>query len=88
MEGGKTPKMSPIERETPIKVSKYQSIKGPHYDAILDTVESLEAEGKPLTLNAIATRAGLNRNQYEEIEKTVTYAGYDLVVGQGRPKER
>lgn len=67
---------------------KGKRVKGPNYDAILEAVKQLEAEEKVLTLNAIARRAGLTRHQYDEIEETVTYYGYDLVAGKGRPAER
>lgn len=67
---------------------KGKRVKGPNYDAILEAVEDLEAEEKALTLNAIAKRAGLTRHQYDEIEETITYYGYDLSMGKGRPAEK
>ncbi|MBV9690650.1 MAG: hypothetical protein JO202_13185, partial [Ktedonobacteraceae bacterium] len=59
--------------------------KGPHEEAILIAMDELEEEERPLTLNAIAKRAGLTRHQYDQIEEVADYYGYALARGTGRP---
>jgi hypothetical protein len=67
---------------------KGKRVKGPNHDAILEAMDDLEAEGKALTMNAIARKASLTRHQYEEIEDVAIYYGYELVQGKGRPVEK
>lgn len=67
------------------KGERGKRVKGPNCDAILDAMDTLEEEGKSLTLHAIAKRAGLTRHQYEEIEDVAIEYGYDLDRGKGRP---
>lgn len=59
--------------------------KGPHDEAILMAMDELEEEERPLTMNAIAKRAGLTRHQYDDIEEIAAYYGYQLARGIGRP---
>ncbi len=70
-----------------VKGERGERVKGPNEDAILDALNALEEDGKPLTLNAIAKKAGLTWHQYEEIEMVAAWAGYELDRGKGRPKE-
>jgi uncharacterized protein len=63
-----------------------RSVKGVR-ESILVAIEELEQEGKPLTINRIRERAKLTWRQADEIEEVAIWAGYDLVRGQGRPKE-
>lgn len=73
------------EVEERSKTEKGKRVKGPNEEAILDALEALAKEEKPLTLNAIANRAGLTRHQYDEIEAVAEWAGYDIERGKGRP---
>jgi hypothetical protein len=59
--------------------------KGPNDDAILSAMDELEEQERPLTLNAVAKRAGLTRHQYDDIEDVAAYYGYELERGKGRP---
>lgn len=70
-----------------VRESSCESPEASNIDAILQAIETLESEQKPLTLNAIAKQAGLTWRQWDEIEHVVTRAGYNLVIGKGRPKE-
>ncbi|MBV9691982.1 MAG: hypothetical protein JO202_19995 [Ktedonobacteraceae bacterium] len=54
---------------------------------ILAALDALEAEGKALTLHAIAKRAGVTWHQYDEIEEVAAYYGYSLARGTGRPSK-
>jgi len=78
------------ELETPgerVKGERSERVKGPNEGAILDALNALEEERKPLTLNAIARKASLTWHQYEEIEMVAAWSGYELDRGRGRPKE-
>jgi len=59
--------------------------KLPNEDAILAAMDELEAEDRPLTLHAIAKKAGLTRHQYDDIEAVAIECGYELDRGKGRP---
>jgi len=48
-------------------------------------MDELEAEDRPLTLHAIAKKAGLTRHQYDDIEAVAIECGYELDRGKGRP---
>src|SRR5450755_202798 len=67
------------------KREKSKRAKGAHDDAILDAMDALEEEEKPLTLHAIARKAGLTRHQYGDIEEVAIEYGYELDRGKGRP---
>lgn len=75
----------------PVKGQARESVKGPtrwpNHDAILEALSDLQADGKALTTNAIATRAKLTWRQYEEIDDVAANYGIELVRGKGRPKE-
>jgi|SRR5579859_1407339 len=60
-------------------------VKVPNEDAILAAMDELEKEERPLTLHAIATKAGLTRHQYDDIETVAVECGYELDRGRGRP---
>ncbi len=64
---------------------KGERVKAPNEAEILATMETLEAEDRPLTLHAIAKRAGLTWHQYDDIEQTAIFYGYELERGKGRP---
>lgn len=62
-----------------------ERVKGPNEEAILDAMNALEEDEKPLTLNAITKKAGLTWRQAEEIEDAAFWYGYELERGKGRP---
>jgi hypothetical protein len=78
------PSETPGER---VKGERGERVKGPNEEAILDALNALEEDKKPLTLNAISRKAGLTWHQYEEIEMVAAWSGYELDRGKGRPKE-
>jgi hypothetical protein len=67
------------------KSERRERVKGPNEEAILDALNALEEEEKPLTLNAITKKAGLTWRQAEEIEEAAYWFGYELERGKGRP---
>jgi hypothetical protein len=68
-----------------VKDLQRERVKGPNEEAILDALNALEEEEKPLTLNAISRKAGLTWRQAEEIEEAAYWFGYELERGKGRP---
>lgn len=84
----KTPNVGNLSSENveeKVKGKSGKRVKGPNEEAILDALDALQSENRPPTLNAIATRAGLTRHQYDDIEEIAAYYGYDLARGSGRP---
>lgn len=79
-------------QDTQIMPVKGESVKGPtkwpNRDAILEALDELQADGRALTTNAIATKAKLTWRQYEEIEEVAAHYGHELVRGKGRPAEK
>lgn len=71
-----------------VKGESRESVKAPNEEVILDAMDALEDEEKPLTLHAIAKRAGLTWRQHEEIGEVATRHGYQLERGQGRRPSR
>ena len=66
---------------------KGKRVKGQYDDQILEAMDALQDEQRALTLNAIAKYSGLTWHQYDDIEEVAVYYGYEIVRGQGRPKE-
>lgn len=62
-----------------------ERVKVAREEEILEAMDQLEAEEKPLTVHAIAKRVGLTWRQYDDIEDVAMYYGYDLERGKGRP---
>ncbi|EFH82727.1 hypothetical protein [Ktedonobacter racemifer] len=60
-------------------------VKGPNEEAILEAMDALADEGQPLTINAIAKKAGLTWRKADDIEDVASYYGFDLERGSGRP---
>jgi hypothetical protein len=69
-----------------VKGERGKRVKGPNEGSILEALDALEGEGKALTLNAIAKKAGLTWHHYDEIETVAIECGYELDRGRGRPK--
>ncbi len=76
---------SPLDDGGRVKGERGKRVKGPNEEAILDAMEALENEDKPLTMNAIAKKARLTWHHYDEIEEIAISYGYDLDRGKGRP---
>src|SRR5260370_20855180 len=68
-----------------VKGERGKRVKGGNEEAILDAMEALENEDKPLTMNAIAKKARLTWHHYDEIEEIAISYSYDVDRGKGRP---
>jgi hypothetical protein len=71
--------------------SQKDKVESPHKASILTAINKLKAEGKLLTLHAIAKAAGLTWRQFDDIDGLAFDHGIDLERGKfvergkGRP---
>lgn len=81
----KTSSESPRESVKSESRESVKRVKGPNEETILEAMDALVDEGQPLTINAIAKKAGLTWRKADEIEDVASYYGVDLERGSGRP---